>query len=152
MRIIFTLLLTLVFLSCNYKQHKTIKIEEKESTQHITSESEKFQELNPETINVLLKAKNGNISAKEVMELYYPYEVIVGEGNESIEISEKKLENGNTLVTLVHNNLLDDSIKAKKYILELKNENNLWFVVSIKNNWQCRVGRGHTNWGIKMCS
>ena len=152
MRIIFTLLLTLVFLSCNYKQHKTIKIEEKESTQHITSESEKFQELNPETINVLLKAKNGNISAKEVMELYYPYEVIVGEGNESIEISEKKLENGNTLVTLVHNNLLDDSIKAKKYILELKSENNLWIVVSIKNNWQCRVGRGHTNWGIKMCS
>ena len=86
------------------------------------------------------------------MELYYPYEVTEGEGNESIEISEKKLENGNTLVTLVHNNLLDDSIKAKIYILELKSENNLWIVVSIKNNWQCRVGRGHTNWGIKMCS
>ncbi|UMB54829.1 hypothetical protein MKD41_04995 [Lutibacter sp. A64] len=153
MRKIITLLLTMVLLSCNNKQHKTDKInEEKGTTQHITSVNEKFKELNPETINVLLKSKNGSVSANEVMKIYYPHEVTIGEGNESIEISEAKLENGNTLVTLVHDNLLDDSIKAKKIILELKNENNRWFVVSIKNNWKCRVGRGHTDWGIELCN
>ncbi len=153
MRIIITLLLTLVLLSCNNKQHKTDKIkEEKGTTQHIASVNEKFKELNPETINVLLKSKNGSVSAKEVMKIYYPHEVTMGEGNESIEISETKLENGNTLVTLVHDNLLDDSIKAKKIILELKNENNRWLVISIKNNWKCRVGRGHTDWGIELCN
>ncbi|UMB61394.1 hypothetical protein MHL31_04115 [Lutibacter sp. A80] len=142
-----TLLLAIILIACNFNTSK-----EKEQVEITTAnETEKFKELNSEEINQLLKLKEDDFSAKDVIKLYYPIEINEGEGNETIEISEKTLKNGNTLVTLIHDNLLDDSIKAKKYILELKNENNRWIVISIKNSWKCREGRGHTNWGIELC-
>lgn len=114
--------------------------------------NEKFEIINTDELTKKLTESNKNISAKEVMKLYYPTEKETGEGNEIIEISEKIGDDGNTIVTLIHDNLLDDSIKGEKYILELKRENDKWIIISLKKNWKCQHGRGHTEWGIEVCS
>ena len=85
------------------------------------------------------------------MQLYYPFEVENREGNEEININEKTLENGNTLVTLIHDNQMDDSVKGEKFIMELAKSEGQWNVLSIKKNWKCYEGRGHTDWGTAFC-
>ena len=157
MKITIALLLTITLLSCNQKSDKTNKTielpDKKENIQiNTTDENEKFKTLNSDEINHLLKGKSENISAQDVMKLYYPKKVETAEGNEKIEISEKKLENGNALVTLIHDNLLDDSVRGEKCIMELKRTTNKWIVISIKKNWKCWNGRGHTDWGINLCN
>lgn len=128
-----------------------IELPEENENIKISAVDEEFETLNSGNLNKLLAEKDENLSAQDVIKLYYPEEVEIGEGNEKIEISEKKLENGNTLVTLIHNNLLDDSLKGEKYIMELNSTNDKWNVISIKKNWKCRLGRGHTDWGVKLC-
>lgn len=114
-------------------------------------EDEDFKSLNPKKLNKLLAKTDEKFSPKEVMRLYYPAEVRNAEGNQKIEIFEQTLENGNTLVSLVHDNLLDDSLKAEKYVMELKNSKGKWIVLVVKKNWKCRRGRGHSDWGIALC-
>ncbi len=156
MKIIITLLLAIVLLSCNqnlFKTKNTGLSKEKDNIQiNTTIKKEKFEKLNSEEINKKLEGKSENLSAQDVMKLYYPNKLEeTEEGNEKIEISEKKLENGNSLVTLIHDNFLDDSQGGQKYIMELKNTNDKWKIISIKTNWRCYNGRGHTDWGIEVC-
>ena len=115
------------------------------------SDNEKSVMVDTDEINQILTKNNESLSAQEVMKLYYPIKVITGEGNEKIEISEKIAGDGNTLLTLIHDNLLDDSIKGEKHIMELKLTNGKWTVLSVKKNWKCRNNRGHNSWGIGMC-
>lgn len=114
--------------------------------------NEKTQELDFEELNNKLANENENLSAQEVMKIYYPHRVETTEGHEKITISEKVINNGNTVVILIHDNLLDDSVKGEKYQLELKKISNRWVVVSIKKNWKCWKNRGQINWGIDNCN
>ncbi len=94
------------------------------------------------------------LTAKEVMRLYYPIRIEENsEGNATIEVTERKLNNGNTEVTLVHDNMLDDSIKSEKCLMELKKSQNKsqWEVVSLKKSWKCNQGRGQQDWAAKYC-
>lgn len=56
------------------------------------------------------------------MRLYYPKKFEAGEDNEKIEILENILDNGNTIVILIHDNLLDDSVKGEKLLIEGKKQ------------------------------
>lgn len=114
--------------------------------------NEKFEIINTNQLTKKLNQSNKNISAQEVMTLYYPTEIETKEGNEVIEMTEAVGANGNTTVTLIHDNLLDDSVKGIKYILELKKAHNEWMIISLKKNWKCQNSRGHTDWGIENCS
>ncbi len=151
------LFLTITLLSCSQKLNKTknkIQLPEEKGNIQIktTNENEKFETMNSDEINRLLKGMSENLSAQDVMKLYRPEEIEkTNEGNEKIEIFEKNAENGNILITLIHDNLLDDSLRGEKYIMELKRTNDKWTVISIKNNWRCWNGRGHTDWGIERC-
>lgn len=113
--------------------------------------SEKTKELDVAELNNKLAKENKNLSAKEVMKLYYPQKVETTEGNERITMSEKVINNGNAVVTLIHDNLLDDSVKGEKYQMVLKRTGDRWLVVSLKKNWKCWKSRGHINWGIDIC-
>jgi len=124
--------------------------EEKQNIQ-INTTYEKFEMINADELNQILAKESKNLTAQEVMKLYYPKKVETGEGNEKIEISENILDNGNTVVILIHDNLLDDSVKGEKHLIELKKTNDKWKVVSIKKNWKCWNDRGHTDWGIELC-
>ncbi len=117
------------------------------------AEIEAFEIINTDELNRVLLEETKDLSAREVMELYYPRELETGEGNENekITVSEKTLKNGNTEITLIHDNRLDDSVKGEKYIMELKGTDGEWEVVSLKKNWKCWDGRGHVDWGTELC-
>ncbi len=117
----------------------------------ISSDSiEEFKIIDVSKLNAELSQKTTIISPKDIMKMYYPY-VPGREGNQEIIISDKTLSSGNVEVTLIHDNMLDDSMKGAKYIMELKKLDDNWTVLSLKKNWKCWADRGHTNWGIKLC-
>ncbi len=144
----------MILISCNQKTDKKnmeIPLSEEKQNIQINAIYEKFENINTDEINQMLAKKSEDLTAQEVMKLYYPIKVDTGEGNEKIEISEHILDNGNTIVILIHDNLLDDSVKGEKYLMELEKTNDKWKVVSIKKNWKCWNERGHTDWGIELC-
>ena len=115
-------------------------------------ENEEFQDLSIGFFNRHLSTLTDEISAKEVMRLFKPKEESENnEGNEIETIVAETSKNGNTLVTLIQDNLMDDSLKGEKYIMELERMDGSWNVVYVKKNWKCRDGRGHTDWGIELC-
>ncbi|WP_340062980.1 hypothetical protein [Ascidiimonas aurantiaca] len=151
------MILTITLISCNLKTDKkkegtTLSEKEQEVQVKITNKNEEFKEISSDDFNQLLIEKGAHLSAKDVMKLFYPNKVETGEGNEKIEILEKTSDNGNVVVTLIHDNLLDDSVRGEKYIMELTRSNDQWTVLSIKKNWKCWEGRGHTDWGIELCN
>lgn len=114
--------------------------------------NEEYKQLSSVEINQLLKENNKKLTALEVMRLYYNYPITSNEGNEKIELIEDIMDNGNTVITLIHDNFSGDSVKGEKYKMELKKIDNKWVVISIKKNWKCWDGRGHINWGIEFCT
>ena len=146
-----------MLISCNIKNDKkkegTSPFQKGHETKVNTiDENEEFKEINSDDLNQLLTEKGEDLSAKEVMKLFYPNKVETEEGNEKIELSEKLSDNGNVVVILIHDNLLDDSVKGEKYIMELTRNDNRWTVLSLKKNWKCWEDRGHTDWGIELCN
>ena len=140
-------------LSCNLSKDNKSSSTTLSPESTILSEEikEEFIRIDATNLNYQLAQTTNPMSAKEVMRLYYPQEVASQEGNEKITIQEKTLESGNTLLTLIHDNFMDDSLKGEKHVMELQKENNKWRIVSIKKNWKCWEGRGHTDWGIENC-
>ena len=154
MKIIIIILLTMTLISCNRKtdeKNKEITVSEEKQNSQINSAYEKFEMLKADVLNQMLAKENENLTAHEVMKLYYPKKVETSEGNEIIETSEHILDNGSTVVILIHDNLLDDSVKGEKHLMELKKTNDKWKVVSIKKNWKCWNDRGHAILCIELC-
>lgn len=115
-------------------------------------EVEHFKFLEIGFFNRHLSTTNEELTGKEVMQLFTSQdEEEVMEGNQTETIREDILTNGNTQVTLVRDDLMDDSMKAEQYIMELEKTEGSWYVVHVKTNWKCREGRGHTDWGIELC-
>ncbi|HLS29679.1 MAG TPA: hypothetical protein VK021_02360 [Flavobacteriaceae bacterium] len=155
MKTTITLFLTIILLSCNQRIDKDTqrykRPQESEKTKTTTDKKEKFKTLVSDQINQTLVETNKKLTPSDVMKLYYPHELKTDEGNETIEICEKRGKNDHIIVTLIHDNLLDDSQKAVKYVMELKKTNDKWTVVSVKMNWKCWPDRGHTDWGTDYC-
>lgn len=55
-------------------------------------------------------------------------------------------------VTLIHDNLLDDSTKAIKYVVLFAVIQEQLEIISIKTNRKCWEGRGHTHWDSNNCN
>ena len=128
--------LILVFsISCNQTTDKQQNITSEENTFDTTKENESFETLDVKGFNDFLASENA-YSEIEVMLLLYPGEIEPPKDNETADIQEEVLDNGNTLLSLIHDNLQDDSVKGYKYILELKRDNDKWTVVSAKRNWK----------------
>lgn len=153
---VITTLFVLTLISCTIKTNKNppdhpVDQKGQEKQTIVTNQEEEFQEISSDYFNQLLNEKGESLSAEEVMRLFYPYRIETSEGNEKIELSKKVSDNGNVVVTLIHDNQLDDSVRGEKYVMSLARINNKWTVLSIKTNWRCWDGRGHSDWGIERC-
>lgn len=149
------LVLLMVFLiSCDQSSRKEMSNTEKQvsSNESDTNNIEKFQEINFNYLNKILSQKTEKLSVRQIMNIYYPININNEEGNQIITIQERNLDNGTIEVELIHDNQLDDSIKAVKHLMILNNEGGNWEVISLKKNWKCWDGRGHTNWNIELCN
>lgn len=112
---------------------------------------EDFIDLDVTDLNNEIRASSENLSPKEIMKMFYPVNTESGEGNERIVLSEDLLDDGTTVVELIHENMMDDSVRSKKYVMGLKSADKKWQVVFLKNNWKCWPGRGHEDWGTETC-
>ena len=113
---------------------------------------EKFKPINFDKLNQTISQSSKVLTPKDIMKIFYPKEVGRSEGNQTITMNETELRNGNLEVELIHDNQLDDSVRGSKYVMELTKKDGKWIVISLKRNWRCWTGRGHSNWGIKFCS
>lgn len=116
-----------------------------------TVSMDEFIEVDFSDLNAQLDTIPEELSPGEVMKLFYPHQIESQEGNEKIEISETRHSDTLYDVLLIHDNLMDDSLKAKKYVMSLELKNQKWKVTSLKHNWKCWPGRGHESWGTEFC-
>ncbi len=169
MKLTFTLLLFLAFCACGTKNspHQSMtspEIEAQETsineeplkrnaqnTEKARTADDKFEKLDFSAINTEIAGIEKALTPKEIMKIYYPAEVEGEEGNQLITLKERALDNGNIEVILIHDNQLDDAIQGTKYHMELTKQDDKWKVISLKNNWKCWEGRGHTDWSAEYC-
>ncbi len=111
--------------------------------------AEMFQEVDPADFNArIANEKIGTV--EEVVEMYYPIEPAEGEGPQ-VSMHSETMEDGSHVVTLINEGVMDDSIAAEKIVMTATEMDLHWTVTSIKKNWKCREGRGHTDWGTEYC-
>jgi len=111
---------------------------------------ESFENIDPTEFNKKISERTEVETAEDLMQVYY--NPSLGEGNPVLTIDTQSYKNGKVLITLIHDGLLDDTIRALKIIMIAKKEKGIWTVFEIKKNWKCRDGRGHKDWGIDQCS
>lgn len=156
LRILF-LFTVLLIISCNSVENpekENIPASEtpQEEEVEVAPEVELFERLDILGINQRISEAEEPLSPSQIMKMYYPTEEESSEGKESVDIKENVLEHEEMEVVLIHDYQMDDSVKGAKYIMVLKKQGEDWKVVSLKKNWKCYKGRGHTFWGIDTCS
>ena len=115
----------------------------------LTSCSESFDYIDSTEFNNSIATRTDIETAEDLITIYYGYPE--GEGAPNISIETKELGSGKIQVTLVHDDLMDDSLKALKIVMVVKQNGRSWTVLEIKKNWKCWEGRGHTDWGREYC-
>ena len=147
------LLTAFLLFSCETEQKETSTTDPKEVKDTVVVDQyEQFEALDITEFSKKVENSNEVLTPKDIMKLYYPRQVESEEGNQTINIDVKDLGKAHAVVTLIHDNLLDDSMKALQVVMRLQKKGDKWSVVSLQKNWKCREGRGHTDWGIKLCN
>jgi hypothetical protein len=154
-RIAGTILIS-AFISCNNSNQPATSTDTSAADTTTAMESiapeESFRML-PDSIITVLNEKilTGKMSTDEqLMNTYAPRDM-EAEGNYSYTVTGKDLGNDQRELTLVESGLMDDSILGRKVIMYLAQANGAWKIISLKENYQCRNGRGHENWSADPC-
>jgi hypothetical protein len=93
----------------------------------------------------------GKMSTDEQLINTYAPRDMEAEGNYSYTVNGKDLDNGQRELTLVESGLMDDSILRRKVIMSLAQADGVWKIISMKESYQCRTGRGHEYWSADPC-
>ena len=56
-----------------------------------------------------------------------------------------------TQVTLLREDLQDDSVEAERFVLELEQDDESWKLVSARWEQRCHAGRGHQDFSPELC-
>ena len=92
------------------------------------------------------------LTPEESVSLFYSKtNEITNEGDEKVTVTSSMPNDFISEVTLIHDNLPDDSVKAIKYVVQMALINQKWEVVFIKSNVKCYKDRGHTYWDTSYC-
>ena len=93
--------------------------------------------------------KTGNIETPVELIKYYLGEI---DADQDIDISVTQVENNQYEITLIQENIKDDSIAGMKIIMVAKIYNNQWTVLDIQQTWKCQKGRGPSKLSKKLCN
>jgi len=145
--IVLACLLTLV--SCDHSDKLESFIGEKPG---LTRNKEDFINIDPTALNLTLSNTTDVKSAEDIVKLYYNKTADSVEGNEEITIKSTKQDEKISVVTLIHDNIVDDSMRTMKVIMMIIHIENRWKIISLRQNWRCYPGRGDTNWTINSCN
>ncbi len=70
--------------------------------------------------------------------------------SESLEVSYPGA--GKAIAIAIVDGLADDSVRAKKYWIEMQLTGEKWKIVWAGTQVKCRSDRGHSDWSSKLCS
>lgn len=153
-RYIYLLIGILSLVSCKESVHSPSKNSNNQTNTGLSRNSENFVTIDPSSLNLKLTdatVSNEISSAESIMKMYYAKADKSIEGKEKITIKSVKQDEKITVVTLIHDNLLDDSMRSTKIIMMVIHLQNKWRVISIRQNWRCYQERGDTDWTITPC-
>lgn len=158
-KLLFTLVMisAVSFTSCKKKESTTDASQAPEeivietTAEVSTNEYRLIAQEKIDALNTLIQT-NGLNTEQAVLAAYAPKDE-EAEGKYSYEITNFQKDNtGLSTITLIEDFLMDDSIKAKKVVMEFKTVEDHIVVVSIKESYQCYEGRGHQEWSAAFCS
>lgn len=112
--------------------------------------SESFLHSDPKDFNSSISARKDLQTEEELIKAYYNFPE--AEGPQSIIISTIKNKDHHSEITLIHDNMQDDSQRALKIIMVAEKTKDGWYIHKIKRNWKCWPGRGHEDWGTEYCN
>jgi hypothetical protein len=70
----------------------------------------------------------------------------------SLEVQNEPERFDEAEVIVVHDGLMDDSIRGYRYRLAMKrDERGVWSLTSIRRAWRCWPGRGHEDYSTERC-
>lgn len=91
-------------------------------------------------------------SVEDIMRFYAP-EDTGAEGKYTYDITVLQMSNSSTtLVTLVEDGINDDSMRAKKVVMNIASKEGKLVVTKIKQSYKCWEGRGHSDWNASYCN
>ncbi len=124
--------------------------EEDKSTEPEKPKVEEFKKIEMILIDEMNKkfSKLKNYSPEAAMALYAPKDKYA-EGNYTYQISTKKINDQIEEIVLLELGLMDDTKDARKILMQVKNKNK---IISIQENFKCKKGRGHEDWGTELCN
>ncbi|WP_410881180.1 hypothetical protein [Myroides sp. DW712] len=119
----------------------------------IASDIKEFEQIKQEEVDKLnTSITHKKLSNVEDIMRYYAPEDKGAEGKYTYDITVLQMaDSALTLVTLVEDGINDDSIRAKKVVMTLKEKEGQYQVTQIKQSYQCWEGRGHTTWNSSYC-
>jgi len=135
------------------KQNEITNTDINGDPQEVDSNTVTFRQIAESVINDLNKTitENNISTAEEVMRAYSP-EAEETEGRYSYEITVNRIDKTLEEVTLVEDGIMDDSVKGKKVLMQIKTDAGILIVESIKQTIKCWQGRGHEHWSTEPCS
>ena len=129
--------LSIIIVNCNKSAIK------KETTiDSSVVESNQYAELNQRV------RKAGNITTPVELIKYYYGEI---DADQDIDVSVDQLKNNQYEITLIQENIKDDSIAGMRIVMVAKNDNNQWIVLDIQRTWKCQKGRDHSKFSSQPC-
>lgn len=149
-------LMTSFLVACNQADNSQETAQSAESSQQVTKKTTDpihdvggFIEEDATDLNHEISAHGKALIPEEIVKMYYPHQA--ASTKETISINKEKMEDGNTKITLIDDNMVSETQKTTKIELILQPVGKAWKVVKIQKQWKCYEGKGHTDWGIQTC-
>ena len=141
MKIRLSLLPILLILLIQYSCTNT-SVKQEIKTDSTIIETDKYAELNSRLKQV------GNIETPVELIKYYYGEI---DAEEDVDIKVDKHDGNNFYITLIQENIKDDSIAGMMVVMSAQLSNNVWTVKNIDRTWKCQRGRGHNQYSSEPC-
>lgn len=145
-------------MSCKDKSATTTPAEVETSTPvdqtKIDSAIEEYELMTQETVDKLNEAvqREKLTSVEDIMRFYAP-EDKEAEGKYTYDMTVLQMSNSTaTLITLIEDGINDDSMRAKKVVMNISTKEGKLVVTKIKQSYKCWEGRGHSDWNASYCN
>ncbi len=144
----------LVFVSCKDKNTTPETVVEEEVVEVTEPEtSEEFKIIEQEEVDQLnAKIEADKLTSEEaILNAYVPKDESA-EGNYSYVVKTISSDDKTTVLELIEDGRMDDSIRAIKVIISFAKDNGTLKVTEIKKSYKCWERRGHQDWSSAYCS
>ncbi len=134
-------------------QNTTTQQETKTTQQTATAEDERryrpFEQSFIDDLNLDIQRKNIR-SEEEILRLYAPKDEFA-EGRYSYNTTVRQTNDSSKELTLIEDGRMDDSVAGLKVVMVIKRTSQGLRIVSVKESYKCRKGRGSENWSAEYC-